>query len=526
MKLNAGPNSEFFTIRMHHSGKFMNFGSTCYVGGSISYFDYCSEDEMSMLEISEMAKDLGLHGSVSFFHNRGGGINNCNSVVLMNDDVDAMILVNFLDRERVTEIYVGHGDNNLSEDKSENGENESMGGSFPEVDEPVGYEGDDEQFDDEVYEPSHFNEPSIEPDEPSQLNEDILDLNDSGGSDVQSVGQDSEHSDYLVDSEFYESDDDFNYDQHVDFDAEWGGLRENTSEALELRKSRRTNAVVDVSEGTTKPKKSQFTHNKFPVFNPNVDMVDPQFELGLCFFDAATFRSDVRQHSIVQGRAIKFQKNEKNKVEVVCKHKSCPWKVYASYYRKEATFQIKTLHAIHDCNRKERVTSATTKWLANKYSDKIISDPNWPVNSMLTVVQKDCKLLFSKWQMYRAKRKAKEQNSRTTLEQYGLMWNYASEIVRTNPGTTVKIKSKAVGDDLKFKRFYLCWGALKKGFLDGCRPIIFLDGCHLKSGYGGILLCAVGIDASNGMYPFAYAVVEKEKKESWLWFIELLKTDL
>lgn len=46
------------------------------------------------------------------------------------------------------------------------------------------------------------------------------------------------------------------------------------------------------------------------------------------------------------------------------------------------------------------------------------------------------------------------------------MWNYASEIVRTNPGTTVKIKTKAVGDDLKFKRFYLCWGALKKGFLD------------------------------------------------------------
>lgn len=72
----------------------------------------------------------------------------------------------------------------------------------------------------------------------------------------------------------------------------------------------------------------------------------------------------------------------------------------------------------------------------------------------------------------------------------------------------------------------MCWGALKKGFLNGCRPIIFLDGCHLKTMYGGILLCAVGIDANNGNYPIAYAVVEKEKRESWVWFMNYLKADL
>ncbi|KAL0299181.1 UNVERIFIED_CONTAM: hypothetical protein Sradi_6577900 [Sesamum radiatum] len=60
----------------------------------------------------------------------------------------------------------------------------------------------------------------------------------------------------------------------------------------------------------------------------------------------------------------------------------------------------------------------------------------------------------------------------------------------------------------------------------GCRPIICLDGCHLKSSVGGILLSAVGIDAKNCIYPFAYAVVEKDKKKSWLWFLEMLVQDL
>lgn len=93
------------------------------------------------------------------------------------------------------------------------------------------------------------------------------------------------------------------------------------------------------------------------------------------------------------------------------------------------------------------------------------------------------------------------------------------KIRRSSPGTTVKVMSRDDGDQLKFERIYICWVALKQGFLDGCRPIIFLVGCHLKSIYGAMLLCAVGIDANNGIYPFAYAVLEKEKRDSWLWLM-------
>ncbi|KAL0427725.1 UNVERIFIED_CONTAM: hypothetical protein Slati_2947300 [Sesamum latifolium] len=68
--------------------------------------------------------------------------------------------------------------------------------------------------------------------------------------------------------------------------------------------------------------------------------------------------------------------------------------------------------------------------------------------------------------------------------------------------------------------------ALRRGFLSGCRPVIGVDGCHLKGPYGGVLLTAVPIDPNNNLYPLAYVVVAGETRESWQWFLELLKGDL
>ena len=76
-----------------------------------------------------------------------------------------------------------------------------------------------------------------------------------------------------------------------------------------------------------------------------------------------------------------------------------------------------------------------------------------------------------------------------------------------------------------FRRMYICLGGLKHGFKLGCRKFIGLDGCHLKSAYKGQLLCAVGLDGNNCMFPIAYAVVEAERLDSWRWFVALLAED-
>ncbi|XP_050258855.1 uncharacterized protein LOC126703829 [Quercus robur] len=77
-----------------------------------------------------------------------------------------------------------------------------------------------------------------------------------------------------------------------------------------------------------------------------------------------------------------------------------------------------------------------------------------------------------------------------------------------------------------FERIYICLEGCKKGFLAGCMPIIGLDACHLKTKTGGQLMCAVGRDPNDEYFPFAYAVVEAETKDSWTWFLNLLLADI
>ena len=63
---------------------------------------------------------------------------------------------------------------------------------------------------------------------------------------------------------------------------------------------------------------------------------------------------------------------------------------------------------------------------------------------------------------------------------------------------------------------YIRYNAQKVGFLDGCRPFVGLDGCHLKGGFGGQLLSATAKDGNDNIFLMAMAVVEQENKNSWI----------
>ncbi|KAJ0016684.1 hypothetical protein Pint_11032 [Pistacia integerrima] len=83
-----------------------------------------------------------------------------------------------------------------------------------------------------------------------------------------------------------------------------------------------------------------------------------------------------------------------------------------------------------------------------------------------------------------------------------------------------KIYNKVVdtiADDsnLQFKRLYVCFDALNKGYMEGYRPLIGLDGCFLKGKCKRELLVAVARDPNNQMYPLAWAFVEGENRSSW-----------
>ena len=74
----------------------------------------------------------------------------------------------------------------------------------------------------------------------------------------------------------------------------------------------------------------------------------------------------------------------------------------------------------------------------------------------------------------------------------------------------------------KFQRLFLYHSAYASGF-GYCRPLLGLDGTHLKSKYKGILLAATATDANGQLFPLAYAIVSIENDDNWLWFLRLLR---
>ncbi|XP_071906016.1 uncharacterized protein [Coffea arabica] len=117
----------------------------------------------------------------------------------------------------------------------------------------------------------------------------------------------------------------------------------------------------------------------------------------------------------------------------------------------------------------------------------------------------------------------------STEAQYKKIWEYCAEIKKTHEGSTMKIMFtpfRGSGGNPKFMRLYCYLGPLKKGFKDGCRPIIGLDGCHLKEIYRGQLLTVIASDSNNGWWRIAWAVVEREATEQWAWFLKYLSEDL
>jgi transposase-like protein len=77
-----------------------------------------------------------------------------------------------------------------------------------------------------------------------------------------------------------------------------------------------------------------------------------------------------------------------------------------------------------------------------------------------------------------------------------------------------------------FGTMYMSLDACKRGFMAGCRPLICIDGAHIKTKFGGQLLTAVGVDPNDCIYPIAMAVVEVEDTSTWKWFLNTLKEDL
>ncbi|KAH9671748.1 SWIM-type domain-containing protein [Citrus sinensis] len=189
--------------------------------------------------------------------------------------------------------------------------------------------------------------------------------------------------------------------------------------------------------------------------------------------------------------------------------------------------KVLKVFAIRNGFRLKRVDDnyeATSDWIAATYLHLFKANPEIKISVIAAALMQRYRIECNNQRLYRAKRKALELLGEDHKTSYSKLFRYKHALLNSNPGSTVSIEMDWTGgaEFPTFKRLFFCIDSSRRGFFEGCRPFIGVNGCHLKGPYKGVLLTAVSIDANYGIYPLAMCMVDTENNESWLYFLEKL----
>nr|GEZ87753.1 hypothetical protein [Tanacetum cinerariifolium] len=139
---------------------------------------------------------------------------------------------------------------------------------------------------------------------------------------------------------------------------------------------------------------------------------------------------------------------------------------------------------------------------------------------IMTDMKARFKIDISYSQAWRAKCYALKLLRGTPEESFAELTLYCHNLKVKNPGTITHIETD---DQDRFENFFLAVGDAIRIFVSHIRPLIIIDGAHLKGESLGTMYLAVAMDGNNQILPLAYGVGKSETFRSWDWFLRKLK---
>jgi hypothetical protein len=507
-----GNNGEF-TVEVHHGGFLVGSGNLrSYVDEKINWFDYCDVNTWSTLWFNDIAEQLGYENSSSlkvYWLLPGKGME---GLRIMVNDSDTNAMCSVVDRVKTLVLYF---------------DNEDIIGGFSWEDVVVNPVAELPK----VISPVNVQHMEKRPEKLPTFYSGLRKETTPGADNDSGSGDDSEDSNYFVDSdnEVDEGDDDL-YEEYIDGDVDKAMqiAKAKKGKGSRLKGDKAKTPTDDQINLSSEGEELQLPPNeregqvdmRFNSFR-NEDLNNPMFKVGMVFDSVEMVRAAINEYNMKNRVEIKMPRNDQRRIRAHCA-KGCPWTLYVSYDSRVKTFMVKTYEGRHNCHKQWVLQRCTSNWLAEKYIEPFRANDKMTLASFLRTVQKDWNLTPSRSKLARARRIARKKIYGDESEQYNQLWNYGQEIRRSNPRSSFFLNV----ENTHFSTLYMSLDACKRGFLAGCRPLICLDGCHIKTKFGGQILTAVGIDPNDCIFPIALAVVEVESKASWKWFLETLKQDL
>ncbi|RYR54357.1 hypothetical protein Ahy_A06g029614 [Arachis hypogaea] len=182
--------------------------------------------------------------------------------------------------------------------------------------------------------------------------------------------------------------------------------------------------------------------------------------------------------------------------------------------KREDTWQLTSCYKKHRCSKATKIGIMSSQWLSKAFMKKICENPKIKLRTLIKKAHSKWNVDLTMTKAARVKQQVLDEINGTYGEQYKRIHDYAAELLRSNPGSTVQIQverppkfqleTPIPGKDMRpqFERIYICLDACKRSFMV-CRPMIDLDGCFIKTPYRGQLLTAIGWDPYNKAAPQA-----------------------
>nr|XP_016451590.1 PREDICTED: uncharacterized protein LOC107776234 [Nicotiana tabacum] len=236
---------------------------------------------------------------------------------------------------------------------------------------------------------------------------------------------------------------------------------------------------------------------------------------GQVYKDKATLKEVMENYAIAQ--RFQFHVDRSNAVRL----QDCEWRFKVSSINKSELFKVREFIDNHTCPLKDKVYEqrhASNSLIGGMIRPKLTNHKRkYPSKDIIDDVKSDLGVDVSYMLAWRAKEKAMNFLRSEPADSYKKLPGYLYTMDMTYPGSHIRMVKSPKNE---FMYVYISLYAFIKGF-DHCRPIVVVNGSHLKSYYTGTFVSTSTLDGAGHILPLAYVVIDSENDIAWTWFFEV-----